>query len=102
MLKVAIRDAGPEGPDSNTYSDIAEVLPKKHLEPERVVEMAQKGLDKLNVESKGPAYDLDGEWNVDYFKFYQAYSRLQILGFRNRRQPAIEIAKNPQSRVSTK
>ena len=81
MLKVAISNAGPEGPDSNTYSDIAEVLSKKHLEPERVVEMAQKGLDKLNVESKEPAYDLNSKENVDYFKFYRAYSRLQILGF---------------------
>jgi hypothetical protein len=81
MLRVATSNTGPDGPDSNVYSDIAEVLSKKHFEPERVVEMAQKGLAKLDLESKEPPYDLNSKENVDYFKFYRAYSRLQILGF---------------------
>ena len=81
MLKVAISNAGPESPSSDSYSDAAEVLSKKHLEPERVVELAQKGLAKLEIESKEPTYDLNSKENVDYFKFYRAYSRLQILGF---------------------
>ena len=43
-LKVAMSNAGPDGPGSNVYFNVAEVLSKKHLEPERVVELAQKGL----------------------------------------------------------
>jgi hypothetical protein len=80
-LKVAINNAGPEGPDSNTYSDAAEVLSKKHLEPERVVEFAQKGLAQWEIESKDPSSDLSSKENLDYFKFYRAHSRLQELGF---------------------
>ncbi len=81
MLKVAISNAGPEGPDSSSYSDVAEVLSKKHLEPERVVELAQKGLAQLEIESKEPPYDLNPKEDLDYFTFYRAYSRLQGLGF---------------------
>jgi hypothetical protein len=80
-LKVAINNAGPDGPDSNVYFNVAEVLSMKHLEPERVVEMAQKGLAQLEIESKEPPYDLSSKENLDYFNFYHAYSRLQILGF---------------------
>jgi len=81
-LKVAINNAGPEGPDSSTYSDLAEVLSKKHLEPERVVELAQKGLAQLEIESKEPTYDLNATpENLDYHKFSPAYYRLQISGF---------------------
>jgi len=80
-LKVAINNTGPDGPDSNVYFDVAEVLSKKHLEPERVVELAQKGLAQLEIKSKEPPYDLNSKENLDYFKFYRAYSRLQGLGF---------------------
>jgi hypothetical protein len=81
-LKVAMNNAGPEGPDSDAYSDVAEVLSMKHLEPGRVVELAQQGLAHLEIESKEPHYDLYATpENVDYNKFYPANSRLQILGF---------------------
>jgi hypothetical protein len=81
-LKIALSNAGPDGPDSNVYSELAEVTSKKHLEPERVVEWAQKGLAQLEIESKEPTYDLNATpENLDYHKFYPAYSRLEILGF---------------------
>jgi hypothetical protein len=81
MLKVAMENAGPEGPESYTYSDLAELLSKKHLEPERVVEWAQKGLAQWEIESKEPPYDLNDKDNIDNLKYSQVYSRLQILEF---------------------
>ncbi len=57
-VKVMMGNAGPEGPGSYEYFNIAEVLSKKHLESERVVEMAQKGLARWEIESKEPFYDL--------------------------------------------
>jgi len=81
-VKVMMSNAGPEGPSSDDYGNILEVLSKKHLEPERIVEMAQKGLTKLEIESKEPDYDLYAtKENVDDNKFWQAYGRLQGLGF---------------------
>ena len=81
-LQVAITNAGPDGPNSNLYSDLAEALSQKHLEPERVVELAQKGLAKWAIESKEPYYDLYAtKENLADSKFYQAYSRLQGLEF---------------------
>ncbi len=80
-LKVTMNNAGPDGPDSNTYSDVAEALSKRHLEPERVVELAQKGLAQWEVESKEPFYDLAPKEDLDNFKYNQDYSRLQILEY---------------------
>jgi hypothetical protein len=81
-VKLMLSNAGPEGPGSGDYFNIAEVLSKKHLEPERVVEMAQKGLEKWEIESKEPYYDTYAtKENLEDNKFYQAYSRLQGLGF---------------------
>jgi hypothetical protein len=81
-VKVMLSNAGPEGPDSGDYFNIAEVLSKKHLDPERVVEMAQKGLDKWEMESKEPYYDTYAtKENVEQNKYQQAYDRLQGMGF---------------------
>jgi hypothetical protein len=81
-VKVMMSNAGPEGPSSDDYGSIIEVLSKKHLEPERVVEMAQKGLDKWEIESKEPYYDTYAtKDNLEDNKFWQAYARLQGLGF---------------------
>jgi len=81
VLKVASDNAGPEGPDSYDYSNVAEALSKKHLEPERVVELAQKGLTQWEIESKDPPYDLGGKEYLDNSKYNQDYSRLDLLGF---------------------
>ena len=81
-IKVMMSNAGPEGPGSDDYGNVAEGLSKKHLEPERVVEMAQKGLAQWEIESKVPFYDLYAtKDNVEGNKFYQAYSRVQGMGF---------------------
>ena len=79
-IKVIMSNAGPEGPGSYNCFNVAEVLSKKHLQPERVVEMAQKGLAKWEIESKEPYYDLYAtKENLEDNKFYQASSRLQGL-----------------------
>jgi hypothetical protein len=81
-IKVMMSNAGPQGPDSDDCFSVAEVLSKKHLEPERVVEMAQKGLAQWEIESKEPYYDLYAtNENLERNKFYHAYSRLLGLGF---------------------
>jgi hypothetical protein len=81
-IKVMMGNAGPEGPGSGDCFNIAEVLSRKHLEPERVVEMAQKGLAQWETESKELYYDLYAtKENLEDNKFYQAYSRLQGMGF---------------------
>jgi len=81
-IKVMMSNAGPDGRGSYEYFNIAEVLSKKHLEPERVVEMAQKGLSRWEIDSKEPYYDLYAtKDNLEDNKFYQAYSGLQGMGF---------------------
>jgi hypothetical protein len=81
-VKVMLSNAGPEGPSSDDYFDIAEALSKKHLEPERVVEMGQKGLDKWEIESKEPYYDLYAtKENLEQNKYDRAYYCLQGMGF---------------------
>jgi hypothetical protein len=49
--------AGPDGPDSYECFTIARVLSKKHLQPERVLELAGKGLAQVKVESSEPYWD---------------------------------------------
>jgi hypothetical protein len=81
-LKVAMNNAGPDGPRSSVYFDVAEVLSKKHLEPEHVVEFAQKGLAQKEIESKEPVNDLYAtNEELEYNKYYQPFSRLQGLEF---------------------
>jgi hypothetical protein len=81
-IKVMTWNAGPEGPQTGEYFQVAEVLSKKHLEPERVVEMAQKGLARWELVSKEPLYDLYAtKENIEQNKFGQAYPRLEGLGF---------------------
>jgi hypothetical protein len=82
MLKVEASDSGPEGPPSYSYSDAAEVLSRKHLEPDRVVELAQKGLAQWDIESKEPPYDLYAtKESQEDDTFYEANNRLDLLRF---------------------
>jgi len=80
-LKVAMSNAGPDGPNSDVYSELAEVLSQKHLEPERVVEFAQKGLAYREILSKEPPYDLSTKEDLDNSKYNRDYTRLQMLEF---------------------
>ena len=79
-FQVAQDNSGPPGPDSYDYFGVAEALSKKDLEPEQVVKMSRKGLEKLDVESKEPFYDLYAtKDNIDDNNFYRATQRIQGL-----------------------
>jgi hypothetical protein len=80
-LRASLRNDGPKGLSSGTYSRTAEILSKKHLEPERVVELAQKGLARWEIESKGPPSDLDTKEDQENHTAGRAYDRLQLLGY---------------------
>ena len=81
-FKVAQKNAGPPGPNSREYFSVAQYLSRKHLQPARVVEMAQKGLARLDDEQKEPEYDLYAtKENQEESKFYRIYPRLEGLGY---------------------
>ena len=82
VLKVATLNAGPGKPLSPyDYDDLAEALSNKHLQPERVVEWAQKGVAQLEVGAKLPPYDLSSKDDLDNFKYNRDYTRLEMQGF---------------------
>jgi len=77
---VAMANAGPDGPGSNDYFNLAELLCRKYLQPERAAEFAHKGLAQWEIESTAPYYDLYAtKENLEDYKFYRAYSRLKGL-----------------------
>lgn len=88
MLKFGAENGGPGpwsddfSPWSSDYRHAADVLSKKHIAPERVVDYAQKGLAITEVEIKEPMPDL---WatkdNVAGHNFWQAQSRLEMLKY---------------------
>jgi hypothetical protein len=82
-FEVAKSNAGPRELDSDDYFNVAEILSKKGLQPERVVEMAQKGLAQLEVESKRPpSHDLyNTKERLEDVSFYRASQRVQGLVF---------------------
>jgi hypothetical protein len=80
-FRAVVRNNGPEGPRSGSYSRAAEILSKKHLEPQRVVELAQDGLARWETESKEPPYDLDTKEDQENHTADRACSRLQLLGY---------------------
>jgi hypothetical protein len=81
MLRAVARNVGPEGLSSGGYSRAAEILSKKHLEPQRVVEWAQKGLARWEIESKEPPYDLDSKEDQENYATNRTYNRLQLLEY---------------------
>jgi len=72
-LRLLTTQAGPDGPGSYEYFTIARVLSRKHLQPERVLELAGKGLAQVKVENSGPSYDTyDTKENLQESHFYQS------------------------------
>ncbi|MDR3703739.1 MAG: hypothetical protein P4L56_29085 [Candidatus Sulfopaludibacter sp.] len=73
-LRLTMDDMGPAGLLPSEYLTIARVLWRKHLEPERLVELAQKVLAEVKEESAQPIY-FDGDatqQNLQYGKFYRS------------------------------
>jgi hypothetical protein len=81
-FKVAESNSGPWGIDSDVFFNAAEVLSKKKVRPERVVEMVQKGLEQLDAESKRPPHDLwMNKERTEEMDFYRTSTRLQAMTF---------------------
>ena len=49
VIKVLEADAGPPGPRDYQYFNVGAALSKRHLQPERVLEIAKKGLAKWEM-----------------------------------------------------
>jgi hypothetical protein len=80
VFHVAKANAGPRDLASYYYLQGAAVLSEKGLQPERVVEMAQKGLTRLEVEGKQPPSDLyTTKEYTENNKFYRASQLIQGL-----------------------
>jgi hypothetical protein len=81
-VKVGESNAGPWGPDSDIYLNVAAVFSKKKIQPARVVELVHKGLEQLEAESKQPPYDLWAKKdNIEESNFYRSSTRLEALTF---------------------
>jgi hypothetical protein len=80
-IEVAEANAGPEGPRASVYLSVAEVLAGRHLDPERVVHLAQKGLKQWEAESAQPYYDLYAtKDNVEDSRFYRMVTGVRGTG----------------------
>ncbi len=80
-LKFLIGEAGPDGPDSSELFTIARVLSMKHLQPERVVDLAVRGLARARVEDSEPTYDAyDTKENLQESHFYQSLDPIRGSG----------------------
>ena len=93
-LKLTIDDMGPEWLLPSEYFTAARVLSRKHLEPERLVDLAQKALAKVKEESAQPIY-FDGDAtqeNLQYGKFYRSVDAVtgceyEATGYVDLKQP---------------
>ena len=82
FFQVAQKNAGPRDLASWDYFKLAQALSRKHLQPSRVLEMAQKGLEVSEAEEKEGADDLytDKERAVEV-RFRGANYELSGLGY---------------------
>jgi hypothetical protein len=93
FIGAAQKNAGPIGPGSSEYFRVARALSKEHLQPERVIEMARRGLEASEAEEKDQSYDLfsDAEHATE-FRFYNLSERLAAMGYMAKGQLALERA----------
>jgi hypothetical protein len=85
VIQVAQKNAGPGGPDSRVYVWVAKTLLKKHLQPGRVLKMAQKGLEASETEVKYFLQDFDSyldKESLAELRCYFADSQLDGLSSR--------------------
>ena len=82
LFEVAIKNAGPSGPDSGVYFSICRLLAKKHLQPEKVLEMAQKGADAAKAERTSRFDDLyTDEKRAAEVRYYDSFQEIDVLGY---------------------
>ena len=98
-LKLLTNEAGPDGPGSYDYFTIARVLSKKHLQPERVLEVAGKGLAQAQVESSEPFYDSYAtKDNLQESNFYR--SQGPITGSGLEAEAYIQLRRADKARIA--
>lgn len=79
LFAVLQRNAGPPGLMSRDYFDIARTLSRKHLQPGRVLMMAQRGQEQAAIEQKD-AYDLYDDQIRSENRFYEVFSNVEGVG----------------------
>jgi hypothetical protein len=92
FIGAAQKNAGPIGPGSSEYFRVARALSKEHLQPERVIEMARRGLEASEAEEKDQFYDLVSDADATEFRFYNLSERLAAMGYMAKAQLALERA----------
>jgi hypothetical protein len=80
-LGLLARNGGPKGLSSGAYIRPAGILSRRHLVPERVIELAEKGLAKWENEAKEPPYDLYSKEELEDQAAFRAYTRLHLLQY---------------------
>jgi thiol-disulfide isomerase/thioredoxin len=80
-LQFSVRDDGPVGVSSGGYGHLAAILSEKHVEPQRVVELADKALAQWEIESKEPPNDLESKDQREKRAADRAFNRIQWLGY---------------------
>ena len=101
VIQVAQKNAGPGGPESGDYIRVAGALSKRHLQPGRVVEMAQKGLDASEIEEK---YFVDN-WDSSLDKESAAewrflYADSKLNGLRYLAEAYVELKQADQAQIT--
>jgi len=83
LIQVAQKNAGPGGPDSGDYFNVARALSKRHLQPVRVLEMATKGLEASEIEDEYVFhnYDFIDKDGAAEFRLYRAHENLDGLAY---------------------
>lgn len=73
-LAIAQADKGPEPLDSVTDWQLVHVIYNKKLQPQRQLELAQKGLEEFAIESKQPPDDLySSKKDIEEGAFWRSY-----------------------------
>jgi hypothetical protein len=81
VIQVAEKNAGPGGPDSGDYFDVARDLSKRHFSPVRVLEMATKGLKASEIEDEYLFHNYDFIDNAAESRFYRVHENVNGLAY---------------------
>ena len=98
-LKLTMDDMGPDGLLPSEYLNIARVLWRKHLAPQRLLELAQKASAEVKAESGHPSYS-DGvatKENVQVGEFYRSMDA--VTGCEYQATAYLDLKRPDQARV---
>lgn len=98
LIKVAQKNTGPGGPDSADYFKVTRALSQRHLQPGRVMEMAEKGLEAVEIEEKEAFFDLYMDKERAEFRFYNTSRKLDGLAYLA--QASIELKQADKAQIT--